>query len=108
MAIDIKFLCCENTFSLRKSLYMHCRKFHYTDVLTQKDFKCDICQKSIYTTNTLSVYTSKISILNLIQSKQKENQTRINYPCDKPGISGVVDKLLIKYSLTVVYVLQVK
>jgi len=82
--MDTKINCLyrEKTFSQRKSLYVHCRKFHDTDVLPVKELQCEICQKRFSTPKTLSVHIKKFH--NKIDTNNiKKNQTRIIRPYDK-------------------------
>lgn len=43
---NINCTCCTKTFTYRKSLSVHCSKFHDTDILPVKCENCDIIEKT--------------------------------------------------------------
>lgn len=59
MDTAIKCLYCNKIFAQRKSLYVHCRKFHDSDVVPLKYLQCGVCQKGFSTPKTLSVHVKK-------------------------------------------------
>jgi len=47
---------CTKTFTQRKSLYVHCIKFHDTDILPVKPFQCKYCDIQFSSEKTLTIH----------------------------------------------------
>jgi len=77
MESQIKCLFCDKTFTQRKSLYIHCRKFHDTDILPVKPFQCENCNTKFSNKRTLTVH-----INNFHRKSVQTKQTRIICPLD--------------------------
>lgn len=69
---------CNKTFTQKKSLYVHCRKFHDTDILPDKPFKCEECEIQFSTQKTLTVHSYNIHKKN----EKTKLQCRIICPID--------------------------
>lgn len=55
---NINSLFCNKTFTQKKSLYVHCWKFHDTDIKPVKTFKCEDYDVTCLTQRILTVHVT--------------------------------------------------